>query len=128
MGTTTVLVVDDEPLVLELAGRALTRSGYDVLAAQSGLEALEIVKTKRQIHVLVSDVVMPGMSGPELLKSVKRLSPSTALVLMSGFVSAEEIDMAVLFVRKPFSVLALVGMVDQALGSRPPRHRKRRIP
>ena len=125
MSTATVLVVDDEPLVLELAERALARSGYDVLAVQSGSEALEIVNTKRQIHVVVSDVVMPGMSGPELLKSVRRLSPSTALVLMSGYVSAEDIDMAVLFVRKPFSVLALVGMVDRAMGSRPPRHRKR---
>lgn len=127
MSTARVLVVDDEPLVLELAERVLARSGYEVLAAQSGSEALEIFKKKRHIHVLVSDVVMPGMSGPELLKSVKKISPSTAAVLMSGYVLAEEIDMAIPFVRKPFSAPALLSTVDQALGSRAPRRRKRSI-
>lgn len=117
MSTATVLVVDDEPLVLDLVERALARSGYDVLAAQSGSEALEIVKQKRPIHLVLSDVVMPGMSGPELLESVKQLSPSTAAVLMSGYVSAEQLDMAVPFVHKPFSVPALVGTVARALQS-----------
>lgn len=118
MTTATVLVVDDEPLVLEVVERALARSGYDVLAAQSASEALEIVKTKRPIHLVLSDVVMPGMSGPELLKSVKQLSPSTAAVLMSGYVCSGPIDMAVPFVHKPFSLPALVSTVARALRPR----------
>lgn len=126
MSTATILIVDDEPLVLELAERALARSGYDVLAVQSGPEALEILKQKRPIDLVLSDVVMPGMSGPELLKSVKQLSPSTAAVLMSGYLSADQIDAAVPFVRKPFSLPTLVGTVSRVLESCPPVRLKSR--
>jgi CheY-like chemotaxis protein len=119
VSTATVLVVDDEPLVLELARRALARSGYDVLAARSASEALEFFKQNRPIHLLLSDIVMPGMSGLELLHFVRRLSPSTAAVLMSGYLSAGQIDQDVAFVFKPFSLPALLGTVSRALQSSP---------
>lgn len=124
MNPATILIVDDEPSVLEFVGRALACSGYNVLAAHSGSEALAIVKTKRRIHVLVSDVDMPGMGGPELLRFVEKLSPSTATVLMSGHASVEEIDMAVPLVRKPFSLPALIRAVKRALQS----HRSADLP
>ena len=67
----TVLVVDDEPIVRELARRALTRRGYNVLEATSGEEGLAIFQRERgQIDLLVTDIMMPGMNGLELARQV----------------------------------------------------------
>ena len=82
---TTILIADDEPAMLQLTATFLYRSGYEVLTAQDGKAALKAFKEAQQtIQLVLSDVVMPGMRGPQLLHSINFLSPSTATLLMSA--------------------------------------------
>jgi signal transduction histidine kinase/CheY-like chemotaxis protein len=81
----TMLVVEDEAEVLEVALATLADLGYTVLAARSGVEALEVLRTERRIDVLFSDVVMPhGMSGVALAREATRLRPEIKVLLTSG--------------------------------------------
>src|ERR1700730_1430732 len=74
----TILIADDDPTMLELTAMILNRSGYKVVTAQDGEAALKVFKeAQRTIQLVISDVVMPGMRGPQLVRSIKSLSPST---------------------------------------------------
>jgi PAS domain S-box-containing protein len=85
-GTETVLVVDDEPLVRAVTVRALTAAGHRVLVAGSGAEALALAgREPGPIGLLVSDVVMPGMSGPEVAAALCRQRPGLKVLLVSGY-------------------------------------------
>jgi response regulator RpfG family c-di-GMP phosphodiesterase/tRNA A-37 threonylcarbamoyl transferase component Bud32 len=79
-----VLFVDDEERVVN-ALRAIFRDGYDVTVASSGDQALELVRTSRPFHVVVSDQRMPGMLGVELLRELKLAAPSTVRLLLTGY-------------------------------------------
>ena len=84
--TATVLVAEDEDGVRELAVESLERRGYRVLAAASGEEALKVANAyDGTIHLLISDVVMPGMKGPELADRLRVLRPGIRVLLMSGY-------------------------------------------
>lgn len=78
-----VLVVDDERLLADTTGAILRRAGYDVKIAYDGFDAVEFVHSFGPDYVL-TDILMPGMNGVELAIAVKRLSPSTRVVLFSG--------------------------------------------
>ena len=82
--TTPVLVVDDEPMVCSSLAVALARAGANVITAADGQEALAKFREHKNA-VIFSDVKMPGMDGFALLRSVKRLDPSTPVVLITGF-------------------------------------------
>lgn len=82
-----VLVVDDQPDVLDMAVTLFSNLGYDPLAANSGVEALNLLKQNGDIKVLFSDVVMPGMDGVALAKAAKELMPELKVVLASGYMS-----------------------------------------
>ncbi|MDO6414645.1 response regulator [Sphingomonas sp. BIUV-7] len=111
-GTGTILLVEDEAMVRAVAERALTRQGYKVLVAGNGEEALEILdRDGVVIDLLVSDVVMPAMDGPTLVRHARESFPDLKVLFMSGY--AEEqlrksiaID-RVSFLSKPFSVQQL---------------------
>ncbi|AWM86465.1 hybrid sensor histidine kinase/response regulator [Microvirga sp. 17 mud 1-3] len=82
----TVLIVEDEPEVLEIASEIFDSLGYEVLTAVDALAALEVLQSDRHIDVLFSDVVMPrGMSGLELAKETQRLRPKVKILLASGY-------------------------------------------
>ncbi|MCS6777882.1 MAG: ATP-binding protein [Chloroherpetonaceae bacterium] len=84
-GTETILLVEDEPQVREITVRALQRRGYHVLAAGNGPEALRTaIEFPRNIHLIVSDVVMPGMDGPELIYRLSAVHPEARVLLVSG--------------------------------------------
>src|SRR6185369_7340137 len=87
-GTGTVLLVEDEPMVRTVAERALTRHGYRVLTANNGEEALEIVEKGEEIALLISDVVMPVMDGPTMVREARKTRPDLPILFMSGY--AEE--------------------------------------
>ncbi len=88
-GQDTILLVEDEEAVRSFAARALRMRGYEVLEASGGEEALDIVRSRKDtIHLLITDVVMPNMDGPTLVREVKRLRPDMAVIFMSGY--AEE--------------------------------------
>ncbi len=108
-GTETILLVEDENAVRNIVRIVLTRYGYKVLEASGGTEALEIVQTYEQpIHMLLTDVVMPGMHGPEVAKAVVSKIPSIRVIFMSGYVDDARTreglaDPTASFIQKPFS-------------------------
>jgi len=120
----TVLVVEDEPIVRELAQRMLTFRGYHVVAATDGSAALQLAAaTGRPIDVLVTDVVMPGLSGPALFERLRAMQPKVRVVYMSGY-AEQALPPDVMqatqgrFLRKPFTVeelyLAMNACLDGA--------------
>ena len=120
-----VLIVEDEEGVRELACEFLKSAGYSVLTASDGKEALAMVeRSKAQIHVLVTDVVMPNMRGPELAKRLKKRSADLKVVYMSGYLeysreSGEFLEGS-FFLQKPFSRDTLIQKIKEALESERP--------
>jgi signal transduction histidine kinase len=122
-GHETVLVAEDEAAVRQLAIESLERSGYRVIAAASGEEALALASTfDGAIHLLVTDVVMPGMKGPELAARLRALRPGVKVLLMSGYaadvVTPGDLRDATM-VAKPFSPSVLTRAVRHALDEAP---------
>jgi CheY-like chemotaxis protein len=115
LATARILVVDDEPVVLQLVSGVLARAGYEVLAAQGPPQALEIVKAPTPLDLVVTDVVMPEMCGPRLANEIKVLAPSTAVMFISGCVPAGDLPKGVPFLGKPFSIQDLLAAVERAL-------------
>lgn len=111
-----IFVVDDEPAVVQLARAALVREGYEIIFATSALEALKAASDGLQIDLILSDVVMPEMSGPELIQKVRQHSPTTAAVLMSGYL-VDDLPFDIPLIQKPFSPAQLVALVNQVLQS-----------
>jgi two-component system cell cycle sensor histidine kinase/response regulator CckA len=116
----TVLVVEDEREVRELACEFLKSAGYSVLTAEDGLEALETAKRLgKSIHVVLTDIVMQKLRGPALAKRLKTLLPHVKIVYMTGYLdenggSAKFLQDA-FFLQKPFSRESVVGQVGEAL-------------
>jgi two-component system cell cycle sensor histidine kinase/response regulator CckA len=121
-GTGTVLLVEDEPMVRTVAERALTRRGYTVLTANNGEDALEIVNRGEPIDLLISDVVMPVMDGPTMVREARKTRPELPILFMSGYAEEQlrkSIDIDnVAFLPKPFSVQELSEAARKALASR----------
>ena len=121
LGNETVLVVDDEPAILSLVKDVLESYGYSVLCAQTPGEAWAIAQAHvGGIHLLVTDVVMPGMSGAELRDELRVLRPGIETVFMSGYTSDViahhgVLEEGVQFLQKPFSVNALATKVRKVL-------------
>jgi signal transduction histidine kinase len=118
--TATVLIAEDEEGVRELASEFVSSAGYTVLTAKDGIEALEIAeRSPGSIHLLITDVVMPKMRGPELAKRLKALQPYLRIVYMSGYLEYNSGNGQFLeegfFLQKPFSRNTLVSKVDEAL-------------
>jgi PAS domain S-box-containing protein len=91
-GTETVLVVEDDPSVRQFLMKALTEFGYAAIAAADGLEALRFAQGFRNpIHLLITDVVMPNMNGPQLASELSILRPSTKVLYISGHTGADAV-------------------------------------
>lgn len=116
-GTQTILMVDDEDLLLTMGQTILSEFGYRVLTANNGAKALEILsKSDRQIDLIITDLVMPKMSGRELAEQVARVSPATRVLCSSGYVrpNSDEQGRSV-FLQKPFTSRDLLMKVKLAL-------------
>jgi two-component system, cell cycle sensor histidine kinase and response regulator CckA len=125
-GRETVLIVEDEPAVRELAAEFLRSAGYSILSAQDGNEALAIAKNfSAPIHILLTDVVMPGMRGPELAEKLRRVRPKIKVVYMSGYLDYAEGNGESLagspFLQKPYSRESLISKVVEVAGNLPTR-------
>jgi two-component system cell cycle sensor histidine kinase/response regulator CckA len=124
-GEDTILLVEDEEAVRSFAARALKLRGYNVLEAGGGEEALEIVKHHAgSIHLLITDVVMPNMDGPTLVRAVKRLKPDMAVIFMSGYAEEafrrhDEKAESLHFLPKPFGLKQLAAKVKDVLSNAP---------
>jgi PAS domain S-box-containing protein len=113
---TTILVVDDDNGIRDVAQRVLVKAGYQVLIASDGDEALAIVtRGQHQIDLLLSDMVMPGLQGQELAAAVERVRPDIKTVLMSGYaeplVGGAELDPTLRLLDKPFTRTALLDAI-----------------
>ncbi|MBA3576001.1 MAG: response regulator [Sphingomonas sp.] len=118
-GSGTVLLVEDEPMVRTVAERALTRHGYTVITASNGEEALEVIERGGEIALLISDVVMPAMDGPTMVREARKTRPDLPILFMSGYAEEQlrkSIDLdKVAFLPKPFSVQELAEAARKAL-------------
>ena len=121
-GSGIILLVEDEDMVRAVAERALTRNGYTVVSAANGEAALEILEGRTDIDLIVSDVVMPVMDGPTMVRQVRNDFPNMPILFMSGY--AEEqlrkmIDLDnIAFLPKPFSVQQLAEAVRDVVTAR----------
>ena len=117
----TVLVVEDEAALREVTRRILARNGYQVITAGSGLEALAIAQDHEgEIHLLVTDVVMPQMLGKEVAEKMRLIKPGIEVLFMSGYArpvlaSQGRLDPNVALVEKPFSEADLLATAGQVL-------------
>ncbi len=117
-GTQTVLMVDDEDLLLTLGQTILSAYGYRVLTANSGAQALGVLsKQEKTVDLLITDLVMPGMSGRELMEQVRRVSPATRILCISGYVRPSGQDTEASYLRKPFTSQELLLKVKEMLAS-----------
>jgi CheY-like chemotaxis protein len=114
----TVLVVDDEAGLRTLARVILEDAGYEVLEAASGREALETIANDPPVDILLTDIVMPGLSGAELAARVRAEVPEIAVVYMSGHTRGVPIDVAIPLVPKPFRAGQLTAAIALALDQR----------
>jgi CheY-like chemotaxis protein len=115
----TILLTEDEAPLRSVLRSVLTDAGYVVLTAGSGLEALEIAaRHEGPIGLLLTDVVMPGMRGPELAKKLRESRPTVRVLLMSGYADDRLGDLGPegTILAKPFSADLLTERVRQALG------------
>jgi PAS domain S-box-containing protein len=119
-GTETILVVEDDELMRDLAREVLEMKGYEVFTAATPGEALRIAE-REKIELLVTDVVMPGMNGIELAESLHKQHPDLRVLFMSGYTDTALKDRGVMdpgahFIRKPFKNKALTARVREILG------------
>ena len=124
----TILVVEDARPLRELICEALSASGCNVLSAAEGNEALRVVNQKNGvIHLLITDVIMPGMNGPALAKEVRLLRPDIKVLYMTGysgeFVRSDMLIPGVSFIQKPFTPADLRRKIRKMLADKPQARR-----
>jgi CheY-like chemotaxis protein len=122
----TILLVEDEIAVRNLIQSVLTKQGYKVIAVSNGNEALEICRTfPERIHLLLTDIIMPGMNGSELQASAAKIRPDMRSMLMSGY-SGHQFDNGIdigpetAFIEKPFGPDELIEKIAASIGAADP--------
>jgi two-component system, cell cycle sensor histidine kinase and response regulator CckA len=120
-GNETILLVEDESVVRQLVAEILESNGYAVLQAGDGPSALELLRRHTDdVDLLVTDVVMPGMSGPEVANAVSAMRPQTQVLYISGYTDSQighhgVLEPGVAFLQKPFSAGDLTRKVRSVL-------------
>jgi len=120
-GNETALIVEDDKAVKEFACRVLNEYGYNTICASNGEQALNLLKeTTEKIDLVITDLIMPKMSGKELAEKLISLSPNIKILFASGYTDNHIVHSGVLeeginFIQKPYSAKALVGKVRQVL-------------
>jgi PAS domain S-box-containing protein len=125
-GTESILFVEDDDMVREVGARILRRAGYDVLVSSGAAEAIRLVQEGRKVDALVTDVVMPQISGPELAAWVVGVVPSIRILFMSGYSGAslahqKALESNLEFLEKPFTAEALLRAVRAVMRGPPAR-------
>lgn len=123
----SILLVEDEDMLRGLIRELLEIKGYSVLEASQGVEALELMRAAdRAVDLVLTDVVMPHMSGSELVEQLKEDHPGLKVIFMSGYTGASNAAIhktlgnpGVAFLQKPFRLNALIGIVENLLGGEP---------
>jgi len=120
-GKETILLVDDEEMVLEIGQKILERLGYVAITAQNGMEAVRIYKERHSsIDMIILDVIMPVMGGGDTFDRIKKIEPNVKILLSSGY-SLDGQVAAILqrgcagFIQKPFSIETLSAKIREIL-------------
>ena len=119
----TVLVVEDETVVRDMLSEFLTTSGYTVVSARSGEQALALVRQRKVVpDLLITDFELPGMNGQQLAKAVRADHPTTKVLVISGYGEDAIVErgyplIGSQFLQKPFSIDALTTKIRETLGS-----------
>jgi len=124
----TILVVEDEPAMREVTRRILARTGYSVIAAGNGQEAITAAATTDHIDVLLTDVIMPGMQGREVAERIRDHQPGTAVLYMSGYTQGilgaqGVLEPQINLIEKPFTEASLLQKIRAIIsnpGAAPP--------
>ena len=118
----TVLLAEDEPLVRKLLAGVLRKQGYAVLQAADSEEAVSLIRANpsRRIHLLITDMVMPRLAGPELAEQIRTLRPAIKVLYIFGYAidsvsHTDSGDPKVEFLQKPFNLDAVVRKVRSIL-------------
>jgi CheY-like chemotaxis protein len=115
-GSETILVVDDQPATLKVAHILLESFGYKVLSAANAQEAMILFRQHQdQIRLILTDVVMPDITGPQLAERLLRIKPDLRVIYMSGYPNDELRDGGAVFLSKPFNPAGLSKAVREAL-------------
>jgi len=121
MGSETILFVDDEETILQIGKQLLERLGYHVIEAASGPAAIEIFEKKREsVHIVILDMIMPGMSGGEAYDRLREVDPNVKVLLSSGY-SINGLARKILdrgcsgFIQKPYNLRELSKKIRQIL-------------
>jgi DNA-binding NtrC family response regulator len=122
-GNETILLVDDEPVIIDVARDMLEMLGYQVIVARNGRDATDIyARRKNEIDVVIQDMVMPGMDGADVFQTLKRINPEVKVILASGYVMNKQIAAMIeqgcrAFMPKPFRLEDLSAIVRKVLDS-----------
>lgn len=120
-GTGTILIVDDEEMVLETVTRMLERLGYSVLEAGSGMAAIDVYKEKmKEIDLIILDMIMPKMDGGKTYEKIKEINPNAKVLLASGYSIDDQVAEKLKngcdgFIQKPFYLRNLSGKLREIL-------------
>lgn len=119
----SILVVDDEPMALELLHGVLSDAGYEVAVAQSGFESLDLFRRDTQaFDLILTDLSMPLMDGEETFERLRQMSPTVNVVLMAGFVDSGRLEKMMNnglsgFVGKPFAPVEILAVVTSVISA-----------
>ena len=120
-GSGGVLLVDDEPMILNTASHMLAKLGYTVFQAASGKEALALYREKQSaIDLVILDMIMPGITGSQMLKLLKEMNPEVRIILSSGYSLQGDVQALMEmgcrgFIQKPYNFVELSNIVHQNL-------------
>ncbi|MRR17539.1 MAG: response regulator [Deltaproteobacteria bacterium] len=123
VGNETILLVDDEPVIIDVARDMLEILGYRVIAAHNGRDAIDIyARRKNEIDMVIQDMVMPGMNGADVFQALKKINPEVKVILASGYVMNKQIAAMIgqgcrAFMPKPFRLEDLSTKVRKVLDS-----------
>ena len=108
----TILLADDEEMVLEVGAQMLKRLGFNVIGAENGCKAIELFQDHKEIvDIVIIDVVMPDLGGAEVIEAIKKINPDVKIMLLSGYgidrKTNEIMQSCSGFIQKPFSMKEL---------------------
>ena len=117
----TVLLADDEEMILEIGAQMLKRLGLNVVVAENGSKAIELFQdNKETVDIVILDIVMPGLSGAEAVEAIKKIKPDVQIILSSGYGRDRKTDEIMKncssFIQKPFSMKELSGAIQAFTG------------
>lgn len=132
MSEMKIMLVDDEERFLETTRKLIEKKGVGITTAASGVEALEKLRTERDVHVVILDVKMPGMDGIETLKEIKRLFPLVEVIMLTGHGTVESAveglkSGATDYLTKPTDIPELISKAEEAFEKRQRLEEKIRV-